>query len=583
MPHLTCLKHLPHVSSLIIMAIFLAGCASGPASRSYSGDELVERDLTILTQTEVMSDPRADVIYQLLVAEMAGKRGQSEIAKAHYARAAKLTDDVEVLERAMRIAIYAEDWPLALETTHRWAQQQGFNSENRQVLGLLYLRTGDVDAAEEQFLALVKQAQTSANNVYSLIANTLRQVEEKERSLILMDRLVANDFTNAKAHYFYADLAMRAEQFQLAIDQAELAIGFDPNLTAAKTLRVQGLSKVGESEMAFAEMAEMVADDAENFALRLAYAQLLLGDERYSDAIKQLHVLLERRADDSELLYTTALAHLQIQELAAAKKYLQQLVATNQRLDEAHYYLARIAEQEDDLETAIEHFSRVAYGDLFLESMIRLTDLYAETEGIKSAQEHISLVRKNTRNLPDIIRLYMAEAGLLYNRADYQSAYEVYSEGLREYPQHPDLLYARALVAEKLGRLDRLEADLKNLLEMDPQNANALNALGFTLADHNLRLDEARSFIERAYALSSDDPAIIDSMGWVNYRIGRLSEAENYLRKAFKLMPEAEIIGHLVEVLWAQQQQVQARELLEQGLQEFPADDYLLRLQQSYP
>tara|TARA_B110000977_G_scaffold78491_1_gene105603 strand:- start:6114 stop:7811 length:1698 start_codon:yes stop_codon:yes gene_type:complete len=565
------------------MAIFLAGCASGPASRSYSGDELVERDLTILTQTEVMSDPRADVIYQLLVAEMAGKRGQSEIAKAHYARAAKLTDDVEVLERAMRIAIYAEDWPLALETTHRWAQQQGFNSENRQVLGLLYLRTGDVDAAEEQFLALVKQAQTSANNVYSLIANTLRQVEEKERSLILMDRLVANDFTNAKAHYFYADLAMRAEQFQLAIDQAELAIGFDPNLTAAKTLRVQGLSKVGESEMAFAEMAEMVADDAENFALRLAYAQLLLGDERYSDAIKQLHVLLERRADDSELLYTTALAHLQIQELAAAKKYLQQLVATNQRLDEAHYYLARIAEQEDDLETAIEHFSRVAYGDLFLESMIRLTDLYAETEGIKSAQEHISLVRKNTRNLPDIIRLYMAEAGLLYNRADYQSAYEVYSEGLREYPQHPDLLYARALVAEKLGRLDRLEADLKNLLEMDPQNANALNALGFTLADHNLRLDEARSFIERAYALSSDDPAIIDSMGWVNYRIGRLSEAENYLRKAFKLMPEAEIIGHLVEVLWAQQQQVQARELLEQGLQEFPADDYLLRLQQSYP
>lgn len=583
MPHLTCLKHLPHVSSLIIMAIFLAGCANGPASRSYSGDELVERDLTILTQTEVMSDPRADVIYQLLVAEMAGKRGQSEIAKAHYARAAKLTDDVEVLERAMRIAIYAEDWPLALETTHRWAQQQGFNSENRQVLGLLYLRTGDVDAAEEQFLALVKQAQTSANNVYSLIANTLRQVDEKERSLILMDRLVANDFTNAKAHYFYADLAMRAEQFQLAIDQAELAIGFDPNLTAAKTLRVQGLSKVGESEMAFAEMAEMVADDAENFALRLAYAQLLLGDERYSDAIKQLHVLLELRADDSELLYTTALAHLQIQELAAAKKYLQQLVATNQRLDEAHYYLARIAEQEDDLETAIEHFSRVAYGDLFLESMIRLTDLYAETEGIKSAQEHISLVRKNTRNLPDIIRLYMAEAGLLYNRADYQSAYEVYSEGLREYPQHPDLLYARALVAEKLGRLDRLEADLKNLLEMDPQNANALNALGFTLADHNLRLDEARSFIERAYALSSNDPAIIDSMGWVNYRIGRLSEAENYLRKAFKLMPEAEIIGHLVEVLWAQQQQVQARELLEQGLQEFPADDYLLRLQQSYP
>ena len=177
----------------------------------------------------------------------------------------------------------------------------------------------------------------------------------------------------------------------------------------------------------------------------------------------------------------------------------------------------------------------------------------------------------------------MAEGGLLYNMAEYEMAYEVYSEGLLEYPRHPDLLYARALIAEKLGRIDRLEADLRNILEIDPKNANALNALGFTLADHNLRLDEARSFIEQAYALSSADPAIIDSMGWVNYRIGRLSEAENYLRKAFKLMPEAEIIGHLVEVLWAQEKQVQARQLLQQGLQDFPDDVYLQRLQQSYP
>jgi len=583
MPHLTCLKHLPHLSSLLIVASFLAGCAGGPGSRAYSGDEVVEQDLNILPQAEVLDDPRADVMYQLLVAEMAGKRGQTELAREHYARAAELTDDIEVLERAMRIAIYAEDWPLALETTHRWVQKQGFNSESRHVLGLLYIRTGDIDAAEEQFLALIKEAQETANDVYSLIANTLRQVDEKERSLILMDRLVTKDFTNAKAHYVYADLAMRARQYHLAIDQAELAIGFDPDLTVAKTLRVQGLSQLGESEMAFAEMANMVAEDADNFALRLAYARLLLQAERYSDAIKQLQVLLKRRADDSELLYTIALAHLQTQELEPAKKYLEQLVAANQRLDESHYYLARIAQQQNDLDAAIEHFSRVAFGELFLDSMIRLTDLYAETEGMDRALEHIGLVRKNARNTPDIIRLFMAEGGLLYNMAEYEMAYEVYSEGLLEYPRHPDLLYARALIAEKLGRIDRLEADLRNILEIDPKNANALNALGFTLADHNLRLDEARSFIEQAYALSSADPAIIDSMGWVNYRIGRLSEAENYLRKAFKLMPEAEIIGHLVEVLWAQEKQVQARQLLQQGLQDFPDDVYLQRLQQSYP
>jgi Flp pilus assembly protein TadD len=582
MPHLTCLKHLPHLPILLIVVSCIAGCAGGPGARGYSGDERLEQDLNIRAQAEVLDDTRADVIYQLLVAELAGKRGQTELAREYFARAAELTDDVDVLERAMRIAIHAKDWPLALKTTHRWAQKQGFNSENRQVLGLLYIRTGDIDAAEEQFLALIQEAQATVNNVYSLIANTLRQVDEKERSLILMDRLVKQDFTNAKAHYVYADLAMRAQQYHLAIDQAELAIGFDPNLTAAKTLRVQGLSKIGEDEMAFAEMARMVEEDAENFALRLAYARLLLQAERYADAIKQMEVLLQRRADDSELLYTTALAHLQIQQLEPAKKYLDQLVAANQRLDESHYYLARIAQQQDDLDAAIEHFSRVAFGELFLDSMIRLTDLYAETEGIERAQEHIRLVRKNMRNTPDIIRLFMAEAGLLFNMANYEAAYEVYSEGLLEYPRHPDLLYGRALIAEKLGRLDRLESDLTNILEIDPENANALNALGFTLADHNLRLDEARSFIEKAYALSADDPAIIDSLGWVNYRSGRLVEAERYLRKAFSLMPEAEIIGHLVEVLWAQEQQQQARQLLQQGLQDFPDDEYLQRLQQSY-
>ena len=582
MPHLTCLKHLPHLPILLIVVSCIAGCAGGPGARGYSGDERLEQDLNIRAQAEVLDDTRADVIYQLLVAELAGKRGQTELAREYFARAAELTDYVDVLERAMRIAIHAKDWPLALKTTHRWAQKQGFNSENRQVLGLLYIRTGDIDAAEEQFLALIQEAQATVNNVYSLIANTLRQVDEKERSLILMDRLVKQDFTNAKAHYVYADLAMRAQQYHLAIDQAELAIGFDPNLTAAKTLRVQGLSKIGEDEMAFAEMARMVEEDAENFALRLAYARLLLQAERYADAIKQMEVLLQRRADDSELLYTTALAHLQIQQLEPAKKYLDQLVAANQRLDESHYYLAHIAQQQDDLDAAIEHFSRVAFGELFLDSMIRLTDLYAETEGIERAQEHIRLVRKNMRNTPDIIRLFMAEAGLLFNMANYEAAYEVYSEGLLEYPRHPDLLYGRALIAEKLGRLDRLESDLTNILEIDPDNANALNALGFTLADHNLRLDEARSFIEKAYALSADDPAIIDSLGWVNYRSGRLVEAERYLRKAFSLMPEAEIIGHLVEVLWAQEQQQQERQLLQQGLQDFPDDEYLQRLQQSY-
>ncbi len=178
--------------------------------------------------------------------------------------------------------------------------------------------------------------------------------------------------------------------------------------------------------------------------------------------------------------------------------------------------------------------------------------------------------------------MYLIEGQLLHDEKLYVAAMDLYSEGLQEFPGHSDLLYARALMAEEIDRIDILETDLKAILLEDPDNASALNALGYTLADHNFRIEEALGYIKRALEIRPDDPAVIDSMGWVQFRLGNYAEAESYLRKAYGLLDDAEIAGHLGELLWFQGNYDEARKIINEVLEREPDDEYLLELQQKF-
>ena len=188
---------------------------------------------------------------------------------------------------------------------------------------------------------------------------------------------------------------------------------------------------------------------------------------------------------------------------------------------------------------------------------------------------------RGTLSSPEsIIEVYLIEGQLLHDEELYVAAMDLYSEGLQEFPGHSDLLYARALMAEEIDRIDLLEADLKLILAEDPENASALNALGYTLADHNSRVYEALGYIKKALEIRPDDPAVMDSMGWVQFRLGNYAEAETYLRKAFGVLEDAEIAGHLVELLWAQGNFDEANKVMNDTLKRYPEDEYLLELKQ---
>ena len=573
------------LSKYLITGVVLTTLVSGCSSLStYKGEdeEALTDQVQIKPQDEARYAQTSELMFDVMAGEMSGKLGDLETSKKYYTHAAELTDDPDIIERAMRIAIFAKDWPQALKAAHHWAEVQPDNIEAQQVLGILYLREGNIDKAELHFGRVMDAASDSPGKGYSLVTSTLMRVDDEEHALELMDRLVARNFDNAYGHLSYANLAMKAKEYRLAVDQSELALGFDPSLTEARVLRARALNELGEREDAFEDMSTLVDSDPDNFDLRLGYARMLLQDDRFNEAAEQFEVLSQQRPDNTDIIYMLGLTYVQAGEYENAEEYFEILIEDHRRLDESYYYLARIADERGDVDEAIRLYEEVAYGELYLDSAIRLAELYTVKFGLAKARAHLKQVRSEVLSHDDIVRVYLAEGHLLLMHDEYQEAYDLYSQGLLEYPRHPDLLYARALTADNLDRIDLLESDLRVMLQDDPDNANALNALGYTLAERGLRIQEARQYIERAYELKPNDPAIMDSMGWVQFKLGNYDKAEEYLRKALELMDDAEILGHLAELLWAQGNYDEARSLLREAIDRHPEDDYLQELIKQY-
>lgn len=563
---------------IAVLALSISACATSPSSTTKPEVEPIQESVQVNRQADERYDPTSDLMYEVMSGELLGKLGGLEESKQFYNRASQLSDDPEIIERAMRIAIFAKDWPLAIEIAHRWSDVLEGNIEAQQVLGILYLRQGDVDSSEIYFSNVMDAAADSPGNGYSIIASTLSRVEDTESSLKLMERLVAKNFANPYGHLSYANLAMQAKKYRLVVDQTELALGFKPDLSEARVLRARALSLLGDHDSAFMEMQTLVREDPENFDLRLGYARMLLQDERFKEASDEFEILLEQRPADPDITYMLGLTNVQAEDYVKAKKYFQALVDDNRRLDESYYYLARISEELGETDQAVKFFQEVAFGDLYLDAAMRLAELYAKENGLDKARSHLNSVRGEVESVDDVVRLFLAEGHILHDYKEYDQAYELYSQGLREFPKHPDLLYARALTADYIDRIDLLESDLLVILQSDPDHANALNALGYTLADRGMRIDEAQKYVERAFELKPNDPAVMDSMGWIHFRLGNYAEAETFLRKALNLMDDAEIIGHLGELLWAQGNYEEARNLLREAMDRHPEDSYIQKL-----
>jgi tetratricopeptide (TPR) repeat protein len=282
--------------------------------------------------------------------------------------------------------------------------------------------------------------------------------------------------------------------------------------------------------------------------LRVSYARLLTEAKRYKEAQKQFEHLLRQKPNDTDILYALSLLALEGKKYKVAEYYLKKMIKSGTRMAESYYYLGLIAEQRRRYDAAISWLSKVRKGDRVIDSHLRIATIMSKKGDVEAARRFLYQLKPRTKQLE--IRLYLTEADILQRAKRYTDALEVINNALTANPNHMDLLYTRAMMAEKINRIDIVEKDLKIILEKNPKNAQALNALGYTLADRTKRYQEAYDYIRRALELSPNQAAIIDSMGWVQYRMGNYKDSIKHLRRALSIEENAEIAAHLGEVLW---------------------------------
>ena len=557
------------------LVLLLGGCATVVDAQAP-----VETEYTI--RPVVRPGPRAELMYHILAAEVAGKREQLDVALDHYQRAAVSSDDPRVAERAAMLALLVKDDAAALALARRWQALAPADDQARQALALALLRNQQVDEAAE-YLEAVRLAARDKDQQrgFATIASLLTQVGDQQAALRVMqqfrDRYPRSEF----AQYYHGMLAASAGESDLALASLDRALVLDPKMGAAHLLRTRILLDRGDRDQALAGLRRAVAAMPRDRNLRMSYARLLIDAGQLEQARGEFAILLNQDPKDNDSLFALGVLAAETRQFDLAEGYFLDLIKRNARLNDVYFELGRIEEQRGDYVKARDWYERVTDEERYLNARMRMGVVLAKAgDSTSTVNQHFAELRR--AHPQHAISLYLAEAEALREAARYSEAFDLLEQALKTHPDDKDLLYARALAAEKIDRLDVLERDLRAILAVDPQNAHALNALGYTLADRTDRHQEALGYIEQALALLPDDGAVLDSMGWVQYRLGNHAKALEYLRRAYQQHQDAEIAAHLSEVLWVTGQREEAKRIWREALNKEPDNPHLLRVQNQF-
>ena len=512
-----------------------------------------------------------DLVYSYLVGEIGAHRGELRLAQTHYQHAAILAQDAYAAERATRIALHLKDYQAGLAAVRRWVELDPNNIAARQLAAVLFLRDGQTEQAGEQLDALVKIADARGSDGFLQAAGALSVESDRTSAEQLMQGLQERNPDDVRALYALAVLETAHRRFAEAETRLRAVIEREPDWEQPRILLSRVLIAQSERDQALTFLAESVRRNPDSVLLRTSYSRQLVDAGDYARALEQFRGLHRLTPEDSEITFGYAMLATQQEHWDEARPLWQALRGNPDRRDEASYYLAQVEEQNGNDDLAIGLFRSVEGTELKVDAIMRMSQILARTGRLGAAREALQQARiANPGRATD---LYIAETQIVQKYGSPDEALALYETAISAYPDNPDLLYNRGLFVVELGDFAWMERDLLRLLEQDPDHADALNALGYTLADRNERLDEAFAYVARALKLRPDSPAILDSMGWVLYRQGDLAQAAGYLRRALELNQDDEIAAHLGEVLWMSGQHAAARAVWREGLTHAPDSD----------
>ena len=573
-----------HVLTPLAAALALGLVSSNALSNGPAGKPAA--DVRQARETGADSGLRGELFYQLLVSEMQVNQGQPGAGFSLMLEAARKQKRTELFRRAVEIALQARSGESALQAARAWTDSQPRSAEaQRSVLQILLAldRPSELTEPLQTLLRLVPPEQRQ--DLIAALPQTLSRLNDKQAAL----RSVSPVLTEAARQPRLAGAAWTSlGRLQLAAGQKDQALESGQKAMAMAGQSVQPAwlalllfeqQQPGAEPLLQRWLEQAAGPDAHS--IRLEYARLLAEQQRKLDASRQIDTLTRERPEVAEPWLLGGLLALQTGRLDEASRSLQRYLSlqstetSGRGPTQARLLLSETAEQQGRLDQAIGWLEQIEDDEAQPAVQARRALLLAR-------QGRLPEARAMLRSLPasgpaDERRKLLTEAQLLRDLGHYDEALGVYAEAMQRFPQDSDIAYERAMVAEKTGRIDEMERLLRELIERAPDYGHAYNALGYSLADRNQNLDEARELIRRALALLPDDPFIQDSLGWVEFRLGNLTEARRLLQGAFDQRADAEIAAHLGEVLWTLGERDAARQIWQRGLQLQPDNDTLKR------
>lgn len=522
----------------------------------------------------------SEFVYKYLTGEVAGQRGNIPLASSLFFELAQSSRDARLAERAAQAAAYGNQHQLAIRAASLWAELDPNSVEALQAVSQLLLNTGNLQDAQP-YLQKLLQTESARPSSFMYLNGILARHPDKAGALKLVQELARPYQNLPEARFAQAHGAWGAGDEALALRELEAADQLRPGWEIAALLRGSILQKKSEAQ-GLSFYRDFLKQHPSANDVRLTFAKLLVSLDQFAEARTQFKQLAEINPDNADMAVMIGALAMQMEDYAQAELYFKQALEHDfKHPSQLYIYLGQAAERQQRDAEALGWYKRVDEGRWHFESQLRVANLLAR-------QGKLAEARKLLQELPDLsseqqATALQAEANLLRQAQDYQGAYALLDQAVNSLPNSPEIIYDYAMLAEKLQHFDVMEQQLRKLIQLKPDHAQAYNALGYSLADRNERLPEALGLIEKALELSPDDYFILDSMGWVQYRLGKLDQALDYLRRAYAEKPDPEIAAHLGEVLWHKGQRDEARKTWQDALGAYPDNEVLRNTTKKFP
>ncbi len=567
------------------LALLLAACAQRPVQQAATepainqgGPEQPEPEAAAAPAPAPAPElPKQElteaVLYEYLLAEIAGQRGSIGLAAQAYVDLAKRTRDPRIAKRATEVALYARMPNAAIEAAKLWYETEPSSLQALQALVSLLINAKRHEEALPYLQHLLAADGSSAGDGFLQLSRLLANSQDKALTLKLVQQLAQPYPKLAQAHFALAQAAAGAQQEELALAEVRTASKLKPDWDLAALLEAQLLQRQSNA-LALQRLAAFLERYPKAREVRMSYARVLVAERKYTEARAEFQILSKDFPDNVDVVFAVGVLSLQLQDYPLAEANFKRLLVLPYRdKNTARLYLGQIAEEQKNYPEALRWYEEVPSGEQYLKAQIRYALVLAKQGKLDAARAHLRQV--DVSNNQERVQLLLIEAQLLRDANQPREAFDLVGRALESMPDQPELLYDYAMLAEKLDRMDLLEINLKKLISLQPDHAHAYNALGYSLAERNLRLPEAEGLIEKALQLSPDDPFIIDSMGWVLYRMGKNEQALEFLRKAYAARPDPEIAAHLGEVLWVAGERREAEKVWLEAAKKTPDNDAL--------